>query len=320
MRKCIMTFGVIVSLLSGAVFLVQGLVENRNFYGQLEKYAWQFTSLQLAELNTGRRQFEQSEQYSLVTDDYGAVRLELEFFSEGTTIPEFILQLDPSGRLSRSETEHTVCYSGTFTHDEQEYYRAIHLIFRSSDTGAYHLTPKGDVVGFFSLAQPISAAKKALFLSHVTKVGMWLGISATFWFLLIGIGGKLIRQLERVNAKLVDAERNGIINKVVCTYNHRINSPLMGIYGSVELLEEIEKDPRKTKLIRSVSHAADRIKEATDQIAALESYRFVNYVDEAQMLDLVGTKGKAGTACHSSRSVGYRVGLGGSPEKHRVEN
>jgi signal transduction histidine kinase len=96
--------------------------------------------------------------------------------------------------------------------------------------------------------------------------------------------------------KLFNAERDAIISKIVCTYNHRINSPLMGIYGSLDLLSMGEQDPRKKRLIRSLNQAADRIKVATDEIAALEDYRFVAYSDRQEMIAVTDMKGKAEAA------------------------
>lgn len=308
MRRCILTLGTIVCLVAGIIFLAQGFLENRNLRRQFAAYAWQMTSLKLAELNTGRQPTQNHEQYSLVTEDCGSVELELQLLSSTPEQRELAASLDPENRLSEFQNENSLSYRGTFELEGQEYHQSIYILFRSEGDGTYHLTPRGQVAGYFSLLQPISGARRALVISHLTKLAVWVGLCATIWFMLIGVGSKLLDQLEKVNLKLVEAERNAVINKIVCTYNHRINSPLMGIYGSIELLSSRELDPTKIKLIRNVGEAADKIKEATDKIAALESYRFVEYAGDTEMIDILDQRGKAGVACHNSRSVGYRVG------------
>jgi hypothetical protein len=308
MRKWILTLGTIVCLAAGIIFLIQGIVENRNLRRQFAAYAWQMTSLKLAELNTGPRPTKNHEQYSLVTEDCGSVELELQLFPSSAGQPNLMAVLNPENRLSEFRNENSLSYRGVFDREGQEYHQSIYILFRSENEKTYHLTPRGQIAGYFSLLQPISGAKRALLISHLTKLAIWVGLCATIWFMLIGVGSKLLDQLEKVNMKLVDAERNAVINKIVCTYNHRINSPLMGIYGSIELLTAQEHDPAKIKLIRSVGEAADTIKEATNKIAALESYRFVEYSGDTEMIEIADKRGKAGVACHNSRSVGYRVG------------
>ncbi len=308
MRRCILTLGTIVCLVAGIIFLVQGFIENRNLRRQFAAYAWQMTSLKLAELNMGRQPAQNHEQYRLVTEDCGSVELELRLFTSAPDQQKIAAGFDPEKRLSVFRNSNSLSYRGIFDQEGQEYHQSIFILFRSEGDKTYHLNPRGQIAGYFSLLQPISGARRALVISHLTKLAIWVGLCATIWFMLIGVGSKLLDQLEKVNLKLVDVERNAVINKIVCTYNHQINSPLMGIYGSVELLSSREQDPSKIKLIRNLGEAADKIKEATDKIAALESYRFVAYAGDTEMIDILDRRGKAGVACHNSRSVGYRVG------------
>lgn len=296
MRRSIIIFGIIISILPGLVFIYQGYAENHSFYRQQGNYAWQLASLQLAEMNLGRQPHGGQEQYSLVTRDFGVVETELQLTPTVEVDEHLLYRLDPNERLRRDYSQNALVYNGTLTEDEKEYFRSVYFIFVSADNQSYHLTPQGEIVGYFSLLQPITRARQALLASHWTKFLLWLGLCVTIWFILIGISGKLLDELEMASRKLFEAERHGIINRIVCTYNHRINSPLMGIYGSLDLLNNVEQDPGKVRLIRSLGEAADKIKSATDEIAKLQDYRFVNYQGAEEMIALSEDKGKAGAA------------------------
>ncbi|MCK4857334.1 MAG: hypothetical protein KAT58_05160 [candidate division Zixibacteria bacterium] len=294
MRKAILAFAVIVCFISGLVFCFQGVMETKSFYKRFYNHAWQMASLKLAELNTRTCQDNSSQRYSLVTEDFGSFDIELDCETVFANVQDVFGKADPDNHLSKADRKNCTAYTGSLFEDDLEHYRSLFLIYISGDNASFRLSPEGKVAGFFLVTQPITETKADLLLSHWIKFLLWLGICAAVWFVLLGIGVKLIDQLELTSKKLFEAERDSIINKIVCTYNHRINSPLMGIFGSIDLLANNEEDPRKIKLIRTLGEAADQIKVATDEIATLQDYRFVSYDGETEMIALVGEKGKAG--------------------------
>lgn len=285
-RRAILVFGAVGCLIPGLVFLQQALDENAAFYQRCRDSAWQIASLYLAQLNTGRVASERQNQYQLVTRDFGDFSLTVDIRRQPLVDQHLLAQLDPHNNLQRHSMQNGYVYSGTTSEDDQEYHQSVFLIYYSTDNDTYHLAPIGLVSGYISLQQPISQAKRQLLMSHLTKLLLWLGACLVLSFLLLGVGGALITELESLKSKLQEAERNALISKVVCTYNHRINSPLMGIYGSLDLLSAQEQDPRKIKLIRCLGEAADEIKTATDELAQTASFNFVRYHDEQDMIGL----------------------------------
>jgi signal transduction histidine kinase len=288
LRRAILIFGVVSCLIPGLIFLQQALSENADFYERYRDSAWQVTSLYLAQLNTGHFGSNSQNRYELVTRDFGNVSLRVDIGREAVVDEYLLASLDPQKRLERSSTQNGLTYTGTFAEGEQEYHQSIFLIYYSADIDAYHLASRGLLTGYIALQQPIAQAKQGLLLSHWTKLALWAGACVAIWFLLLAVGGGMIAELESLQAKLLEAERHSLISKVVCTYNHRINSPLMGIFGAIDLLSSQEDDPRKIKLIRNLGEAADQIKSATDELAASTRYDFVTYNDDVEMIGVVG--------------------------------
>lgn len=286
LRRAILVFGVVGSIIPALIFLRQAVTENAELDQRFRDSAWQVASLYLAQLNTGQFEGDRHDRYRLVTRDFGNVSLSVKINSEAVVDTRLLAQLDPEHRLEISRSENGLVYSGTLYDEEQEYHKSVFLVYYSAENGSYHLSPTGLLTGYISLQQPLSQAKHGLLLSHWTKVLLWAGACTVLWFVLLGIGGAMISELEALKAKLLKAERNALISKVVCTYNHRINSPLMGIFGSLDLLSADEHDPGKIRLIRSLGEAADQIKSATDELAQTASYDFVRYHDEQDMIGL----------------------------------
>lgn len=286
LRRAILIFGVVGCVIPGLIFLRQAVNENADFDRRFRDSAWQVASLYLAQLNTGRLSGDRQDRYQLVTRDFGNVSLSVDIGCEPVVDQHLLARLDPHHALQRSGSENGLVYSGTFTDEEQQYHQSLFLVYYSAENDAYHLAPSGLLTGYISLQQPLGQAKRGLLMSHWTKVLLWVGACAAIWFVLLGIGGAMISELESLKARLLEAERNALISKVVCTYNHRINSPLMGIFGSLDLLASDEQDPRKIRLIRSLGEAADQIKLATDELAKTANYSFVRYHDEQDMIGL----------------------------------
>jgi signal transduction histidine kinase len=283
-RRTIAIFGVVTSIILGSVLFYQGFTQTRGFYQDFHDTAWQVASLQLAQINTDQIGSELRKSYSLVTRDFGDVSLDLDLALRPVVDHDLLAEVDPDGKLKVTRSDNGIAFSGTFRGDGQEYHRSLFLVYYSADSRSYHLSPQGVLAGFICLTKPISTAKENLIAGHWLMFGIWLGSCAVLWFIIIGVGGSLLNELEATNNELFAAKRDALIDSIVCTYNHRINSPLMGIYGSIDLLSAAEEDPRKIRLIRSLGEAADRIKNATDEIAELEEYTFVRYSDDAEMI------------------------------------
>ena len=286
LRRAILVFGIVGSIIPALIFLRQAISENADLEERFRDSAWQVASLYLAQLNTGRLGGDREDRYQLVTRDFGNVSLNVDIGCEPVVDRHLLATLDPGGNLERSSAENGLVYSGSFTEEGKEYHQSVFLIYYSVDNDTYHLAPSGLLTGYISLQQPLGQAKRGLLLSHWTKALLWVGACTVLWFVLLGIGGAMISELESLKSKLLEAERNALISKVVCTYNHRINSPLMGIFGSLDLLSAAEDDPSKIKLIRSLGEAADKIKTATDELAKTANYSFERYHDEQDMIGL----------------------------------
>lgn len=107
---------------------------------------------------------------------------------------------------------------------------------------------------------------------------------------------KLVLRKTQSTPSRSDRDKLHVISQTAATLGHEINNPLMTIAANVEMILKNYGflQDNLIKRIRLIGKAADRIREATEKLAGLES---LNYRDTAagKMIDLEETFSHAGS-------------------------
>lgn len=98
--------------------------------------------------------------------------------------------------------------------------------------------------------------------------------------------GLRIRSLER---DLREVERDAALLTAACTMGHQINNPLLGILGTLQLIEEQQEEGRPIDLERHLEVlrlSAEHIRTTVERLCRLRTTSTLDYVDKLKMLDL----------------------------------
>ena len=97
-----------------------------------------------------------------------------------------------------------------------------------------------------------------------------------------------LRQLRRIQGKVLEAERLAALSEIAITINHEINNPLCSILGNTQLLlmERDRLDPRVVRKLRSIEREIARIQEISHRLARITRPVLKEYVGGRRMLDV----------------------------------
>ncbi len=107
-----------------------------------------------------------------------------------------------------------------------------------------------------------------------------------------------LREIRKLQAKLLEAERLAAITETAISINHEINNPLCSILGNTQLmLMEREKlDSRTVRKLKSIEREIMRIREIAERLSRITKPVLKEYVGGKRMLDVELSCADAGPA------------------------
>jgi PAS domain S-box-containing protein len=97
-----------------------------------------------------------------------------------------------------------------------------------------------------------------------------------------------LREIKRLQAKLLEAERLAAITETVIGINHEINNPLCSILGNTQLLlmDKERFDSKTVSKLKIIEREIARISQIADRLSRIKKPVLKEYVDGKQMLDV----------------------------------
>ncbi len=98
-----------------------------------------------------------------------------------------------------------------------------------------------------------------------------------------------LKQLQLVQAELVEKERLAAIGELIITVNHEINNPLTSIIGLAEIIDmtlPTASIERIRQALKSIIQQARRIQRVTHQLSNLRNIETVEYIAGKRMINL----------------------------------
>ncbi|UCF04579.1 MAG: PAS domain S-box protein [bacterium] len=100
-----------------------------------------------------------------------------------------------------------------------------------------------------------------------------------------------LREIQKLQAKLLEAERLAAITETAISINHEINNPLCSILGNTQLIlmEKERLEPGMVKKLKSIETEIIRIQRVSERLARITRPVLKEYVDGRRMLDVEGS-------------------------------
>lgn len=97
-----------------------------------------------------------------------------------------------------------------------------------------------------------------------------------------------LREVERLQSRLLEAERLAAITEIAISINHEINNPLCSILGNTQLIlmEKNKLDPKIIRKLRSIESEIVRIRKIADRLAHITRPVLKEYIGGKRMLDV----------------------------------
>lgn len=97
-----------------------------------------------------------------------------------------------------------------------------------------------------------------------------------------------LREINRLQAKLLESERLAAITDLAVSVNHEINNPLCSILGNTQLIlmEKERLDPRMIRGLENIEKETVRIQEVARRLARISKPVLKEYVDGKEMIDI----------------------------------
>lgn len=97
-----------------------------------------------------------------------------------------------------------------------------------------------------------------------------------------------LREIKRLQAKLLESERLAAITNLAVSVNHEINNPLCSILGNTQLIlmEKERLDPRMVKGLKNIEKETVRIREVARRLARISKPVLKEYIDGKEMIDI----------------------------------
>jgi PAS domain S-box-containing protein len=97
-----------------------------------------------------------------------------------------------------------------------------------------------------------------------------------------------LREVESIQAKLLEAERLAAITETAISINHEINNPLCSILGNTQLIlmEGERLDPRIVRKLRSIERQIARIQGVARRLSKITKPAVTEYIGGMTMLDV----------------------------------
>ena len=99
-----------------------------------------------------------------------------------------------------------------------------------------------------------------------------------------------ISYLKKAEEAKINHEKLQTTVELAGTYNHEINNPLCSLSGYLQLLKQIETDPKKISYIEKALNDTVRINKVTKKLAKATSVKTVDYPGGGKILEVSSTK------------------------------
>ena len=97
-----------------------------------------------------------------------------------------------------------------------------------------------------------------------------------------------LREVRKLNSKMLEAERLAAITETAISVNHEINNPLCSILGNTQLilLEKENLDPRTIRKLKNIEKQIARIQDIAMRLGKITRPVLKEYVGGRKMLDV----------------------------------
>jgi len=112
-----------------------------------------------------------------------------------------------------------------------------------------------------------------------SKAGKWIGV------LIVATD---LREIQKLQARLLEAERQAAITETAVSINHEINNPLCSILGNTQLIlmDKERLEPGMVKKLKRIEKEIIRIQRVAERLAHITRPVLTEYVGGKRMLDL----------------------------------